>query len=643
MPKCKICGARIEDGTAVCPSCGAKVADGTAGQNTIASTSMIKAVCPSCGAEVIGEHRFCDKCGANLKEAAGQSNPAPAPKERRCPSCGSILQANSAFCQDCGQELAARSNTKTEPAQQTFQAAKASSPAPATNSTGNTRKIRISLIPESLTEMTAYFDSVQDFCSSPEVQNMSGKPTLGVDGELTEGELDSIVDLVVQGRKVKAFNLSSCTNALKLKGEQFFTEELFERCAGLETVRLSDGKTLTQDSIKKAKPKKKRKGLLIAAIIIGGIVCVSAIKGIQNLLSPLVISDGFDSSILEIDSNGVLMGVKDRSIVSLELPSSVKKIGRLAFQDCASLTSITIPKSVTSIGEAAFLNCTSLASITIPNSVTSIGNGAFSTCISLKSIRIPKSITIIGLGTFAGCSSLKSVSIPASVTSIGEGAFASCTSLTNITIPDSVTSIDIAAFGDCKSLSRIILPNSITSIRQNTFNGCESLTNIDIPDSVTSIDESAFFSCTSLRNISIPDSVYYIRKGAFWGCSALTSIIIPESVTHIEDFAFAYCTSLTSVSIPQSLTSIGKDIFAECTSITSIRLPDSPKDAKIIPIARDLTFICPKDSDTELLFRQMARRLFQSFKTNEWNINSQLEAIEWYADGDYNLRIIRKE
>ena len=30
MPKCKICGARIEDGTAVCPSCGAKVVSSSA-------------------------------------------------------------------------------------------------------------------------------------------------------------------------------------------------------------------------------------------------------------------------------------------------------------------------------------------------------------------------------------------------------------------------------------------------------------------------------------------------------------------------------------------------------------------------------------------------------------------------------------
>lgn len=105
MEKCKICGAKLNEGTSVCPSCGANVTDGTAGQGTTAPVSMIRTTCPSCGAEVIGEPRFCDKCGANLKEAAGQSTSALAPQERRCPQCGSILQTNSAFYPDCGAKL----------------------------------------------------------------------------------------------------------------------------------------------------------------------------------------------------------------------------------------------------------------------------------------------------------------------------------------------------------------------------------------------------------------------------------------------------------------------------------------------------------------------------------------------------------
>lgn len=121
MSKCKICGARIEDGVAVCPSCGAKVAGGVASPSTSAggptattgisaparpSSPVIKTSCPSCGAEVIGEHRFCPQCGVNLKEAAEEKKKTTtAQQERRCPQCGSIVQENSRFCPDCGVTL----------------------------------------------------------------------------------------------------------------------------------------------------------------------------------------------------------------------------------------------------------------------------------------------------------------------------------------------------------------------------------------------------------------------------------------------------------------------------------------------------------------------------------------------------------
>ena len=106
MSKCKICGARIAEGEAVCPSCGAKVADGTAGQGTTTPASMIRTTCPSCGAEVIGEHRLCPQCGVNLKEAAEEKKTAtPVSQERRCPQCGSVVQENARFCPDCGVTL----------------------------------------------------------------------------------------------------------------------------------------------------------------------------------------------------------------------------------------------------------------------------------------------------------------------------------------------------------------------------------------------------------------------------------------------------------------------------------------------------------------------------------------------------------
>lgn len=67
---------------------------------------------------------------------------------------------------------------------------------------------------------------------------------------------------------------------------------------------------------------------------------------------------------------------------SIEIPGSVKYIGRAAFQ-ATNLRSLTIPESVTSIDGAAFYHCQNLRSITIPGSVTSIGNETFDKCINV--------------------------------------------------------------------------------------------------------------------------------------------------------------------------------------------------------------------------------------------------------------------
>lgn len=98
-----------------------------------------------------------------------------------------------------------------------------------------------------------------------------------------------------------------------------------------------------------------------------------------------------------------LVGIKDKSITTVDLHAETKVIGENVFYNCTSLTSITIPDFVTNIGKKAFYKCTSLASITIPNSVTSIGYSAFYGCTSLTSVTIPDSVTTIDSYAFENC------------------------------------------------------------------------------------------------------------------------------------------------------------------------------------------------------------------------------------------------
>ena len=208
-------------------------------------------------------------------------------------------------------------------------------------------------------------------------------------------------------------------------------------------------------------------------------------------------------------------------LTSITIPSSVTKIGNGTFYRCTNLASVSLSHGLDSIGsnnfysddKGAFEDCTSLTSINIPNSVRYIGKNAFSSCSGLTSITIPNSVTKIENGTFKNCTRLTSVNLSNGLESIGsnyygEGVFEGCTSLTSINIPNSVTKIQNGTFKNCTRLTSVNLSNGLESIGSNyygegVFEGCTSLTSINIPNSVTSIRMRAFSGCSGLNSVTV--------------------------------------------------------------------------------------------------------------------------------------------
>lgn len=211
----------------------------------------------------------------------------------------------------------------------------------------------------------------------------------------------------------------------------------------------------------------------------------------------------------------------------VEIPNTVKSIGKEAFWYCQNLHYLTIPESVNSIGENAFRNCTFNILYNLARTPQSIkydfnvgvmfvlpGCGdayaaeegwkmfeikddeTWPVVIYKKDDSTPKFYKVnmargeaevtsmgydfIGLDYYLYSRLSESVVIPSTVTyggkeykvtGIGDRCFSDYAYITSVTIPNTVTSIGKAAFAGCSKLASVVIPESVTSIGYAAFAG----------------------------------------------------------------------------------------------------------------------------------------------------------------------------
>ncbi len=280
--------------------------------------------------------------------------------------------------------------------------------------------------------------------------------------------------------------------------------------------------------------------------------------------------------------------------------------------------SVTIPAQVTyngttydvtEIGKNCFRNDAELSSVTLPTSIVKIGNMAFATCTSLQSVNLQDTkITALPYAIFSGCTSLKTITIPATVTTIDGNPIVNNKSMTainvaegnsvyksidgvlfsingkwllaypggkgvNYTVPEGTEVISNDAFNTCRTLEKVTLPSPLRTIRNNGFLYCTSLRQINIPESLDSIWPSVFSSCRELKLTFDLSKVSFIGGGAFQN-SGVTSVILNGALRGISDDTFNNASNLTSVTIPEGPVMIGSMAFNR-TALTKIVVPNS--------------------------------------------------------------------
>lgn len=326
--------------------------------------------------------------------------------------------------------------------------------------------------------------------------------------------------------------------------------------------------------------------------------------------------EGVDYSVLSI-SNYAFSSCYD--LKSISIPSSIKSIGRSAFDKCNSLSAVhitdltswcnmKIESNPLEYAHHLYLNGEEIKDLIIPNDVISICDNAFYGC-TLNSVTIPSNVKNIGEKAFEGCGltdyhisdiaswcninfssailsykhlyingeELINLIIPNGVKNIGYGAFYGCVGLNSVNIPQSVTSIGTLAFGNCTNLTSINISIGVTSIGSHAFYECTGLTSITVPNSVTSIGTQAFYNCKNLTSITLSNSLKSIEEKTFYGCNTITSINIPNSVKGIKESAFHYCRNLNNVFIGDGVTGIGKQAFSGCSNLYSVTIGNSVK------------------------------------------------------------------
>ena len=139
----------------------------------------------------------------------------------------------------------------------------------------------------------------------------------------------------------------------------------------------------------------------------------------------------------------------------VELPSTMKQLGKMSFYSCEKLTSIVMDDSLDSIGEQAFEGCKSLLLNKLPDNLTYIGSEAFRNCSKITIASIPNGVELILSYTFRGCTELR-------ITEFGSNDNSS-----------KLSGINQDAFYNAgngtKAIEEIIIYNSVNSIAKNAF------------------------------------------------------------------------------------------------------------------------------------------------------------------------------
>ena len=253
---------------------------------------------------------------------------------------------------------------------------------------------------------------------------------------------------------------------------------------------------------------------------------------------------------------------KLKNLTQVNLPDSITKIESYAFSGLKKMTELYLPDSITKIGECAFLN-TNIAKINMPRSLKD-SHGCFTGMKKLKSITIPKEIKYISDYTFQSDTSLSKVIFEGNnVDSIGDFAFSGCKSLKEFKFPKKLVVIGDYAFADSGLSGKVILPKKCYYIAEGAFNGCKNITNVCFKGKNIEVYESAFLGCEKIKSFTGSKNIIRYGTTSFACCTSLKNFTVSKKLKYLNEETFLRCDNMKTIKIltTKTKTIIGKRVF----------------------------------------------------------------------------------
>ncbi len=357
--------------------------------------------------------------------------------------------------------------------------------------------------------------------------------------------------------EIGAFAFFACNLLKNINLPQELTgigDMAFYQCFSLKEITLPESLNKLGNNVFTAS------GLKSATISCDLTKCGTDIFSQCNKLRELTFDEG-------VEYIGDKFAFQCQSLKYVDLPSSIKNIGRSAFEGSIYIKEVGQNK----VADHIFIDGSDfLGDIVIPDGITAFAGGAFYGNTDITSLTLPKSLLRIGSRAFCGCSSLKSITLPVGITVLEEGVFAYCTSLENVVSQGEIKHISDNAFYECSVISRVPSSDAV-HIGKSAFSGCEILEDIRI--NCTAIQEDAFGKTAFLYNLRNSSPLVIISDIVVDGKYCTEDVIIPQNVVRISPYAFAGNDRITSIKLSDNLVSIGDDAFGGCKNLKEIFLP----------------------------------------------------------------------